>query len=117
MGDWYNVRLEKIPVSEMSDVYINNLIGFVARGGGWNAEIVLGFVDDLYEAAKERKILKGPIAWVLKRYAVRLWKKISKSGGERYAWKTPKWVEKALEKHVPKKDYNLGEQGGLAYGE
>ena len=105
MGNWYNVRLEKIPVSEMSDVYINNPIGFVARGGGWNAEIVLGFVDDLYEAAKERKILKGPIAWALKRYTVRLWKNISKSGGRKYVWKTPKWVDWALDRYVPRREY------------
>lgn len=105
MGNWYNAERMEISVHNMDDAYVSNLIGFIAHGGGWSAEVVLGFVDDLYRAAKERNIIKGPVAWALKRYTVRLWKRITKAGGRKYAWKTPKWVDWALDRYAPRREY------------
>lgn len=108
MGNWYNAEWMEISVHNMDDVYVNNLIGFIAHGGGWSAEVVLGFVDDLYRAAKERNIIKGPVAWALKRYTVRLWERIARAGGRKYAWRTPRWVEWALDRYVPHREYGSG---------
>lgn len=101
MGNWYNKDWEEILIADMSDAYVNNLIGFVARGGGWDAEIVLGCLDELYAEAKKRNILKGFWARALKRYTVRLWKRIDGMGGLKYACETPRWVEKTLQRKVP----------------
>ena len=103
MGNWYNKDWEEILIADMSDAYVNNLIGFVARGGGWSSEIVLGCLDELYAEAERRNILKGFWAHALKRYTARLWRRIAKSEGtgEGIAWRTPRWVDKALDRKVP----------------
>jgi hypothetical protein len=103
MGNWYNRDREMVRISDMDDRYVNNLIGFVARGGGWSSEIVLGCLDELYAEAERRNILKGFWARALKRYTARLWRRIAKSEGtgEGIAWRTPRWVEKTLEEKVP----------------
>jgi hypothetical protein len=105
MGNWYNVYPEETPIDKMSDAYINHLIGLIARGGEWSAENVLGSIDDLYRVAEERNMIKGLVAWALKKYTVRLWKRIAKAGGKKYVWKTPKWVDWMLNKYVLRKDY------------
>ena len=105
MGNWYNAQWMEISVHNMDDAYVNNLIGFIAHGGGWSAEVVLGFLDDLYGAARDRGIFRGFWARMVKRYTRRLWKRIAKAGGEKYAWRTPRWVDWALNKYVPKREY------------
>ena len=105
MGNWYNVQWMEISVHNMDDAYVNNLIGFIAHGGGWSAEIVLGFVDDLYRAAKERGILRGLPAMLLKRYTKKLWRKIGRLEGRKLAFKTPGWVDWLIERYCPRRDY------------
>lgn len=106
MSYWYNRQWENILIADMDDTYINNLIGFVARGGGWSADIVFDCLDELYAEAKKRNILKGFWAFALKRYTARLWKRIAKNErvGKKTAWSTPKWVEKTLDRKVPFKE-------------
>ena len=101
MGNWYDRDWNEIRIQDMDDAYVNNLIGFVAHGGGWDSEIVLGCLDELYAEAKRRNILKGFWAHALKRYTVRLWKRIAKEKGGKYIWATPKWVGRTLQRKVP----------------
>lgn len=103
MGNWYNIDWEEIPVSAMDDIYINNLLGFVARGGGWSADIVLGCLDELYREARKRGILTGLSSMVLKAHTKRLWKKLAKAeaSGKRISWKTPRWIRWILGWKIP----------------
>ena len=105
MANWVDMRGWEISVHNMDDAYVNNLIGFIARGGGWNPEIVLGFIDDLYLAAKQRKILRGLPAMLLKRYTRKLWHKFERLNGRKYAWTTPRWVDWLIERYCPHRDH------------
>lgn len=91
MGYWIDEKGWRIAIMNMDDDGLRKAIADAAIGLGASVWVVLGCVDEMYDLAKRRGILSGPIAWALKLRTVRVWTR-KKGIPQRVPW----WVRRVI---------------------
>lgn len=112
MGAWIDGLGREMKLTDVSDAYINNLIGLTAMGCGRSSAVVLGCLDELYDEADRRRIFRGLKAWLVKKYTKRVWERIARheKSSKPFSWHMPLIVRSILKRSVPRKALGRGEE-------